>query len=146
MQITAHYQNRRGVAAVEAAVVLPIAFLLMYGIFDYGRVMTTKQLLDNATRAAARQAVVGTTTLTTANIKTTVVNGMGSLALNGMTVQVYQANPATGANIGLWNNAANGQCIAVQVNGNYSPIIPRLTLMPNPMAMSSKALMYTEVN
>ena len=64
---------------MEVAIVLPVVFLLMYAIFDYGRVMTTKQLLENATRAAARQAVVGTTTLNTSDLQTTVTNYMGGL-------------------------------------------------------------------
>ena len=131
---------------MEVAIVLPVAFLLMYAIFDYGRVMTTKQLLENATRAAARQAVVGTTTLSTSDLQTTVTNYMGGLALQGMSVQAYQVDPATGANIGTWTSAENGQCIAVQVTGNYVPIIPKFSLMPNPLAMSSKVLMYCEAN
>jgi Flp pilus assembly protein TadG len=139
-------KSRCGAVAAEVAIVLPVAFLLMYAIFDCGRAMTTKQLLENATRAAARQAVVGTTTLTTANIQTTVTNYMGALALQGMNVQVYQADPTTGANIGAWTSAPNGQCIAVQVTGNYVPIIPKFSLLPNPLAMSSKVLMYCEAN
>jgi Flp pilus assembly protein TadG len=146
MRIRANRKNRHGAVAVEVAIVLPIAFLLMYAVFEYGRAMTTKQLLDNATRAAARQAVVGTTTLTTADIQTTVTNYMGGLSLQGMNVQVYQADPTTGANIGAWTSAANGQCIAVQVTGTYIPIVPKLTLLPNSLSMSSKVLMYCEAN
>jgi Flp pilus assembly protein TadG len=139
-------RRRRGATAVEVAIVLPIAFLFMYAIFDFGRAITTKQLLDNAVRAAARQAVVGTTTLSTANIQTTVSNYMGSLGLSGMSVQVYRADPTTGANLGAWTSASLGQCIAVQVTGNYLPIVPKLSLLPTPLAMSSKAVMYCEAN
>jgi Flp pilus assembly protein TadG len=140
-------RGHRGVAAVEVAVVLPLAFLFMYAIFDYGRVIMTKQLLDNATRVAARQAVVGTTTLTTANLQTTVAAHMGGFSLQGMVVQAYLADPMTGANIGVaWNTAANGQGIAVQVSGAYKPIIPRMSLMPSSMALTSKVIMYCEAN
>ena len=89
-------KTRRGAYSVEVAIVLPMAFLFMFAIFDVGRAIATKQLLDNATRAAARQAVVGTTTLTTADIQTTVTNYLGGLTLQGMNVQVYQADPTTG--------------------------------------------------
>jgi Flp pilus assembly protein TadG len=138
--------SRRGVTSVEVAIVLPVAFLLMYSLFDFGRAITTKQLLDNAVRAAARQAVVGTTTLTTANLQTTVSNYMGSLALQGMNVQVYATDPTTGANLGSWTSAALGQCIAVQVTGNYVPLIPKFSFLPNPLAMGSKCVMYSEAN
>ncbi len=146
MRFDANRRKRRGVGSVEVALVLPVTFLLMYAIFDSGRAIATKLLLDNATRAAVRQAVVGTTTLTTANIQTMVANYMGGLALQGMNVQAYQVDPTTGANIGVWTSAANGQCIAVQVTGNYMPIIPKFRLTANPIAMSSKALMYCEAN
>ena len=74
---------------MEVAIVLPVAFMFMFALFDVGRAITTKQLMVNATRAAVRQAVVGTTTLTTSDIQATVTSGMGSFALQGMNVQVY---------------------------------------------------------
>jgi Flp pilus assembly protein TadG len=138
--------NRRGVVAVEVAIVLPVAFLLMYALFDFGRAITTKQMLDNAVRAAARQAIVSTTTLATSDIQTTVNNYMGNLKLSGMSVQVYQADPTTGANLGAWTNTQLGQCIAVQVTGNYVPVIPKFSFLPNPLAMSAKSVMYCEAN
>ncbi len=139
-------QNRWGAVTVEAAIVLPLAFAFMFAIFDVGRAIATKQLLVNATRAAARKASVGTTTLTTADVQNDVTNCMGNLALQGMNVQVYQADPITGANIGIWTNAANGQCIAVQVTGNFVPIVPTFSLLHTPVPMSSKALIECEVN
>src|SRR5262249_11236736 len=114
--------------------------------FDFGRAIATEQVLQNATRAAARKAVVGTTTLTTADIQASVTSSMGALSLQGMNVQIYQADPNTGANIGPWNKAQNGQCIAVQVNGNFTPMVPNFSLLPKPLAMSSKALMDCEAN
>jgi Flp pilus assembly protein TadG len=141
-----HRKMRCGAAAVEAAIVLPLAFMFMFAIFDFGRAITTEQLLENATHVAVRKAVVGTTTLTTSDIQTVVANCMGGLALQGMSVQVYQANPTTGANIGPWTKAANGQCIAVQVTGNFVPIVPTFSLLRTPVRMSSTALMNCEAN
>jgi Flp pilus assembly protein TadG len=139
-------RSRRGVVSVEAAIILPVAFLFMFAVFDFGRAIATKQLLDNATRSAARQAVVGTDTLTTSDIQNIVTSGMGALALQGMNVQVYQADPTTGANIGPWTKAENGECIAVQVTGNYVPMVPNFSMLPKPLAMNSKALMDVEAN
>jgi len=130
---------------MEVAIVLPMALLPMYAIFDFGRAVAVKQLLDNATRAAARQAIVGTATLSTSNIQTTVSHYMAGLALNGMSVQVYQADPTSGNGVGAWNDAAVGKCIAVEVSGQYAPIIPNLSLLPA-MTMRSKVLMYSEAN
>ena len=146
MRLREHRKMRCGAVAVEAAIVLPVAFMFMFAIFDFGRAITTEQVLQNATHTAVRQAVVGTTTLTTSNIQATVTNCMGGLALQGMNIQIYQADPVTGANIGLWTKAATGQCIAVQVTGNFVPIVPTFSLMKSPLSMSSKAMMTVEAN
>jgi Flp pilus assembly protein TadG len=139
-------QKRWGVVTVEAAIALPLAFAFMFAIFDVGRAIATRQLLVNATRSAARKASVGTTTLTTADVQNSVANCMGNLALQGMSVQVYQADAITGANIGPWTSAANGQCIAVQVTGNFVPIVPTFSLLHTPVPMSSTALVGCEAN
>ncbi len=44
----------RGVAAVEAALVLPVLLLLVMGIIDLGRAFATKQEVTHATREAVR--------------------------------------------------------------------------------------------
>ncbi len=138
--------HRRGAVIAEAAIVLPIAFLFILAVYDYGRVVMTKQLLDNATRSAARQAVVGTTTLTTAQVQTIVTNALGGQTLQSLDVQVYKANPTTGANIGDWTTATLGDCIAVQVSGKYVPLLSKFSLLPNPVVMNSKAMMVSEAN
>jgi Flp pilus assembly protein TadG len=138
--------GRGGSTAVEVAIALPLAFAFMFAICDVGRAIATKQLLVNATRSAARQAAVGTTTLTTSDIQNIVATGMGKLALSGMNVQVYQADPATGANIGPFTKAENGQCIAVQVTGNFVPNVPSFSLLKSSVSMTSKALVDCEAN
>jgi Flp pilus assembly protein TadG len=137
---------RDGSTAVEVAIALPLAFAFMFTICDVGRAIATKQLLVNATRTAARQAAVGTTTLTTSDIQNIVSTRMGKLALSAMNVQVYQADPATGANIGPYTKAENGQCIAVQVTGNFIPNVPSFSLLSNSVPMTSKALVDCEAN
>lgn len=44
----------RGVAAVEAALVLPVLLLLIMGIIDLGRAFAAKQEVTHATREAVR--------------------------------------------------------------------------------------------
>ena len=47
-------RGQRGVAAVEAALVLPVLLLLIMGIVDLGRALATKQEVTHATREAVR--------------------------------------------------------------------------------------------
>ncbi|MEO7753772.1 MAG: TadE/TadG family type IV pilus assembly protein [Terracoccus sp.] len=49
----------RGAAAVEFALLLPVVFLIIAGIVDFGTVFFTKIELTNAAREGARAAVTG---------------------------------------------------------------------------------------
>ena len=40
------WHARRGTAAVEAALVLPITLLFMFGIIEYGRYVMTLQIFE----------------------------------------------------------------------------------------------------
>jgi len=50
--------SERGQALLETAVVLPIVLLISVGIFEFGRVYQTVQVLTNAAREGARVAVL----------------------------------------------------------------------------------------
>lgn len=49
---------RRGAAAVEAAFILPLLLVMIFGIFEFGRLAWTKSALDFAVQEAARCAAV----------------------------------------------------------------------------------------
>jgi Flp pilus assembly protein TadG len=50
---------RRGTAAVELAVVLPMLMILVSGMFEMSRVAEMQQVMTNAAREGARQASTG---------------------------------------------------------------------------------------
>jgi hypothetical protein len=54
-------RNDRGTTIVEFALVLPIFFLLVLGIFDFGRYFFVDHTLQYATREGMRLALVGRT-------------------------------------------------------------------------------------
>jgi Flp pilus assembly protein TadG len=51
-----HYE--RGTAVVETAIVMAAALMLLFFIIDFGRMLFTYETLANATRQAARWAIV----------------------------------------------------------------------------------------
>lgn len=51
-------ENNKGQALVETALVIVLLFALIFGIAEFGRAMYTKNMLNNAARAAARVAAV----------------------------------------------------------------------------------------
>lgn len=50
--------ERRGVAAVEMAFVLPLFLMLVLGIVEFGRALMVGQLVTNSAREGARIAVI----------------------------------------------------------------------------------------
>lgn len=56
------WRSRRGGAAVELAVALPILILLAIGVIDYGRVFYTSIAVANAARAGAEYGVQNSST------------------------------------------------------------------------------------
>jgi Flp pilus assembly protein TadG len=64
--------DRRGAAMVETAVVLPIFFMIVLGIIEFGRAMMVAQLLTNGAREGARLAVLSDAT--NASVETAVLD------------------------------------------------------------------------
>src|SRR5262249_57611914 len=61
--------SRPAATLVETSVVISIALLFMFGIFEYGRFVMTKHLMENAAREGARWATVHTYDGTTAGVQ-----------------------------------------------------------------------------
>ena len=53
--------GRRGVAAVEAALILPVALMLMLGTWEVGRMVEVSQVLNNAAREGGATPRPGST-------------------------------------------------------------------------------------
>ncbi len=51
-----NHQNRRGVAAVEFALVLPVFLTVSLGVIEYGRALMAANLVTNAAREGSRLA------------------------------------------------------------------------------------------
>jgi Flp pilus assembly protein TadG len=51
-------KDERGAALIEAAITIPIILLIAVGIFEFGRAYQTWQVLTNAAREGARQAIL----------------------------------------------------------------------------------------
>lgn len=56
---SARSRARRGISTLETALALPILLLLLFGIFDFGRLLFTHMALQHAVTEGARYAVTG---------------------------------------------------------------------------------------
>src|SRR5207248_6690665 len=81
-----NYSRRRGTAAVELAVCLPLLLTLILGAWEVGRLVEVKQLLCNAVREGGRQAATGTQT--TAQVQQYVVNYLNTNGISGVTTSM----------------------------------------------------------
>lgn len=59
IEISKRENARHGIAAVEAAFIMPLLVLLMLGIWEVGRLLDAAQIVANACREGARQAAAG---------------------------------------------------------------------------------------
>jgi len=96
--------QRRGAALVEAAMVLPVFFLAILGIMEFGRAMMVSQLVTNASREAARRSVMdGSTNLGVETyIKDRLASSVGAAAADftvAVTITPDPSNTTTGNNL-----------------------------------------------
>jgi TadE-like protein len=138
--------RRRGATVVETALVLGVCLMFVLGLFDFARLIFLRQTLTNAAREGARLAVVSTDSLGAGDIQTTVRRYLAGQSLDAMSIRVYKADPNTGNDIGPWNDAGLGECIGVEITGGYVPTVPTFSLIPDPVPVTVKSVMYSHAN
>jgi Flp pilus assembly protein TadG len=90
--------DRRGVAAVEFALVAPLFVALLLGIIEFGRMLMVQEILVNAAREGARAAIQPGET--DAQVTTVISNYMSAAGIPGYTSTLsptLSTNPAVGA-------------------------------------------------
>ena len=138
-------RERRGAVAAEAAIVLIPVVSLIFGVFEYSRLLMDWNLLNNAAREGCRYAVVNNTDPTiSTDVQTTVTNFMSgqSNAFNNFTVTVTGTHQGVATAI---NNLTAGDMVTVSVSGTYKflNIIP-LVKMPTSFTITSAVIMGCE--
>ena len=78
--------KRCGAAAVEFAIVAPLFFMLVVGCIEFGRALMVQQILTNASRVGARQAI--TLNATESDVIATATGYAAGTAVPGVSVTV----------------------------------------------------------
>lgn len=141
-------KSRSAATLVELAVVISIFLMFFFGVLEYARLLFVRNVIINAAREGARYAVVNSTSSTVvsttqAYVKTRMC-GFDSQT-SYYNCQVYLAN-SSGANIGSASDAGFGEYIGVQIDYDYSPIMPSFLLMNKTIRITVKDQMYSEAN
>jgi len=66
--------DKRGVAAVEFAVILPLLLILLFGIVEFSLILYDKAIITNASREGTRAGIVQAPRLTDSEIEFVVKN------------------------------------------------------------------------
>ncbi len=137
--------RRRAATIPETALVLIPLIMLVFGIFEYGRLLMAWNLLNNAAREGCRYAMVNNTSSTISSDVQTVVNtymaGQGSCFTN-FTVTVSGTHNGTTTTV---NNLVAGDLISVTVSGSYQFLnITPLIHLPASVSLTSSVIMICE--
>lgn len=152
-------KSRRAAVVVETAMVMTPLVLLLFSIFEYGRFLMVRQLLNHAAREGCRYAAVNNTSSTLLTDVTTTVTtqmcGSATRDLTGFTVAI-SAVDAGGTDTAAWTSSSNqsaaitailpGDPIAVKVTGTMTTMFPTLHFLPLSISMTSKVIMTCEGN
>jgi Flp pilus assembly protein TadG len=125
---------RRATALVEAAIILPLVLLMLFGLIEYGWLFIKQQQVSDAARQGARLAALPDTTATTLS------NSIGSLMSAGKITSYTATTQPSG-----WATAAKGTTITVSISVDYTKL--RMTggrLVPVPSTLNSTVSMSKE--
>ena len=144
----ARNQKRRGVSErgstiVESAIILLAFFMFVFGIFEAGRFLNTRQVLTNAAREGARLVVAplsGTNSLpSTAEIQTRVDDFLASANITGATTTV---DPA----VSVVTGSVTTVYTRVQVQKVYDVVSVPLFFNMLQVTLTGEALMRNETS
>lgn len=86
-------KNRRGAAAVEMALVLPVFVTVTLGMIELGRGIMVAQLMTNAAREAARTAIIdGSTDASVANVAKSFLETAAKVSQSDVSVTITNAS------------------------------------------------------
>ena len=151
-----HARDARGQALVEFALVLPILLLIIFGIFDAGRLIYTYNTVSNSSRDAARVAIVnqspdGTNTCDTESATAypvgCAISSGTALGLKKADIDVTYTDPS---DTGDCQDQAGNKvilmgCVAtVTVTATYQPLTPVIGQLIGTIDVSSTTKMPIE--
>lgn len=142
-------RGERGAAAVEFALVAPLLLLLVFGIIDYGYMLSFRQALSQGAAEGARAAAVkpaGTATGTLEDVMRAAVNDAldsygvqcSGAALQHKVDGAWQPAGDCTLTIGACSNNATVTCATVTLAYTYGddPLLPDVPLVPLPGELS----------
>jgi Flp pilus assembly protein TadG len=130
----------RGMAAVELALLLPLLFMILFGIIEFGVVIYDLQIITNASRNAVRSGIVASTPREPVATFEAVATGICDNLIS------FHAASCSVSQTGYSSTATSGTTLTVTVSYPYSFLILPVfaSLVPASLAMASSTSMLYE--
>lgn len=126
------WKGEHGQAIVEMALVLPLFFLLLFGVIEMGRVGYAYITVSNAAREGGRVATIGGTDL---EVTSSIKNAATSLDPASLTINI---TPTQALRL-------SGQGVTLKVTYPVQLVIPVISnVIPNPVIVSASIVMRLE--
>jgi Flp pilus assembly protein TadG len=121
----------RGIASLEFVIIMPVLLILLFGIMEYGWMLTKSGEIVNAAREGAREGA--RTDATNADIQAVVNQRMADAGLTGFTTSITNA-------------AAVGDPVTVQITQPYdgNAELVGFFLVPVPTSLRASVSMAKE--
>ena len=140
-----HAGRRPGAVLVETSVIIGLVAMLVFGVFEYSRLLMDWNLLNNASREGCRFALANNTDSTiNTDVQTIVTNYMAGETKNFNNFSVTVSGTHNGVSTAV-NSLQPGDPITVTVSGTYKfmNIIPFIQ-MPSSFVITSGVTMVCE--
>lgn len=140
---------RRGAAAVEFAIVVPLLLMFVLGIIEYGRMLQVANVTTNASREGARYAAQADTTVDAATTYTKdylSAAGIPNSAVNSVTIEQYSSASSSWSAVTTLSSVSSGTPIRLKVDVNFGAVtwLPSGVLVPNSTVLNGTSVMRKE--
>ncbi|HVJ82121.1 MAG TPA: TadE family protein, partial [Planctomycetia bacterium] len=132
------------------ALVVPIFVLVLFAIFEYGRIFMTKHVMDAAAREGVRFAIVNADYGTVDQVEDVIDVRLDLIRRffipGSLKTEVFWIDK-NGAERTPYNDAPFGMTMGVRVDGDYRPIFPRFVMSGRESVnFKSACFMLSEAN
>lgn len=133
--------TERGAAAVEFALVMPLLLLLVFGIIQYGYILSFRQALSQAAAEGARAAAVAPASMS-ATDKQAAARNAAQQALSSYGVTCGSSVMTCAISIIPCPRDSTKTCAQVALTYDYEerPLMPSVPFVPVPDALSYTAV------
>ena len=121
-------RNERGAALVEAALVLPVLILIVFGITEFGRAMFITNTLNNVAREGARRAAVSS-----------------PLNASALETELQNTFPLDKADLNIKIELVTPTSVQATVTQAFHPVVPGLLPMIDGIVLKGNASMRYEM-